>query len=112
MRDLRHDDLNDDGASFRRLFRQFRPRAGVARNSGRLPWSTSLDLGLRYAPSFGAGRLELTADIFNVFNETNLSGFANSATQSNQIQVPGSSFVARNAAPPRQFQFGLRYLFE
>ncbi|MEY4933566.1 MAG: hypothetical protein RLZZ403_1886, partial [Pseudomonadota bacterium] len=41
----------------------------------------------------------------------NLSGFANSATQSNQIQVAGRTFVQRNAGPPRQFQFGVRYLF-
>ncbi len=106
-------DLNGDGASFSDAYLGNSDRApGVSRNSGRLSWSKSVDLGARYAPSFGTGRLELTADVFNVFNETNLSGFANSATQSNQIQVFGAPFLERNAAPPRQFQFGVRYLFE
>jgi len=42
-----------------------------------------------------------------------LSGFSNNATQSNQIQEgpSGSGIIATNAAPPRQFQFGARYLF-
>jgi hypothetical protein len=49
--------------------------------------------------------------VFNLLNRENLSGFANSATQSNQIQVFGQPFTRRNAGAPRQFQFGLRYLF-
>ena len=61
--------------------------------------------------SIGDGRLQLSADVFNVFNRENLSGFANSATQSNQIQVFGQPFTQRNAGAPRQFQFGLRYIF-
>ena len=43
--------------------------------------------------SFGnAGELDLIIEGFNLFNETNLSGFSNNATQSNQIQIgpPGS----------------------
>lgn len=106
-------DLNGDGASFSDAYLGNSDRApGVARNSGRLPWSKTIDIGLRYSPKLGDGRLELSADIFNVFNENNLSGFANSATQSNQIQVFGAPFVQRNAGPPRQFQFGMRYFFE
>lgn len=105
-------DLNGDGASFSDAYLGNSDRApGVSRNSGRLSWSKTVDLGVRYAPSLGEGRLELAADVFNVFNETNLSGFANSATQSNQIQVFGQPFVVRNGAPPRQFQIGVRYLF-
>ncbi len=49
--------------------------------------------------------------MFNLLNRENLSGFANSATQSNQIQVFGQPFTQRNAGAPRQFQFGMRYLF-
>lgn len=106
-------DLNGDGASFSDAYLGNSDRApGVGRNSGRLDWSKTIDVGLRYSPKLGDGRLELSADIFNVFNENNLSGFANSATQSNQIQVFGAPFVQRNAGPPRQFQFGLRYFFE
>jgi outer membrane receptor protein involved in Fe transport len=105
-------DLNGDGASFSDAYLGNSDRApGVARNSGRLPWSKTVDLGARYAPALGDGRVELAVDVFNVFNQTNLSGFANSATQSNQIQVFGAPFVERNGAPPRQFQFGVRYLF-
>jgi len=50
-----------------------------------------------------------------VFNAENLSGYANNATQSNQIQ-PGPRdsgvLIRRNAAPPRQFQFSVRYLLQ
>ncbi|MGH8209553.1 MAG: TonB-dependent receptor domain-containing protein, partial [Steroidobacteraceae bacterium] len=105
-------DLNGNGASFSDAYLGNATRApGVGRNTGRLPWSKTVDLGLRYRPRFGLGRIELSADIFNVLNSVNLSGFANSATQSNQIQVYGEPFVTRNAGPPRQFQFGVRYAF-
>ncbi|MEM6640592.1 MAG: TonB-dependent receptor, partial [Pseudomonadota bacterium] len=105
-------DLNGDGASFADAYLGNSDRApGVSRNSDRLPWSITFDLGVRYTPAIGPGVLEISADVFNVLNRNNLSGFANNATQSNQIQVFGSPFVQRNAGAPRQFQFGLRYLF-
>ena len=105
-------DLNGDGASFADAYLGNSDRApGVSRNSDRLPWSITFDLGLRYQPSLGPGQLELSADVFNLLNRNNLSGFANSATQSNQIQVFGTPFAQRNAGAPRQFQFGLRYVF-
>ncbi|MBT8086872.1 MAG: TonB-dependent receptor [Gammaproteobacteria bacterium] len=105
-------DLNGDGASFTDAYLGNSDRApGVSRNADRLPWSATVDLGLRYEPRIGDGRLQVSADVFNVFNRENLSGFANSATQSNQIQVFGRPFTQRNAGAPRQFQFGLRYLF-
>ncbi|MFK8016863.1 MAG: TonB-dependent receptor [Gammaproteobacteria bacterium] len=105
-------DLNGDGASFADAYLGNSDRApGVSRNSDRLGWSATLDLGLRYQPRIGAGQLEFSADVFNLLNRENLSGFANSATQSNQIQVFGQPFTRRNAGAPRQFQFGMRYLF-
>ncbi len=105
-------DLNGDGASFTDAYLGNSDRApSVARNADRLPWSATVDLGLRYEPRIGDGRLQISADIFNLFNRENLSGFANSATQSNQIQVFGQPFTQRNAGAPRQFQFGLRYIF-
>ncbi|MGB5245520.1 MAG: TonB-dependent receptor, partial [Woeseia sp.] len=105
-------DLNGDGASFTDAYLGNSDRApGVSRNADRLPWSATLDLGLRYEPRIGDGRLRLSADVFNLLNRENLSGFANSATQSNQIQVFGQPFTRRNAAAPRQFQFGVSYLF-
>lgn len=106
-------DLNGDGASFGENYVGNSDRyPGAARNSARLPWSATVDLGIRYAiPGFG-GRFELSADVFNVFNANNESGFANAATTSNQVQFGGGApFVQRNAGPPRQFQFGAAYRF-
>jgi hypothetical protein len=109
-------DLNGDGASFSDAYLGNSDRSpGESRNSGRLDWSKQVDLGLRWAPRIGGlsddARLEFSADVFNVFDWVNESGFANSATQSNQIQVAGQPFVQRNAGPPRQYQFGVRYFF-
>ena len=59
-------------------------------------------------------KLEFRADVFNLFDAENLSGYSNNATQSNQIQGGSAAsglFTKRNASPPRQFQFGVRYLF-
>ncbi|MEM9208567.1 MAG: TonB-dependent receptor [Pseudomonadota bacterium] len=105
-------DLNGDGASFTDAYLGNSDRApGVRRNAGRLSWASTVDFSARWQPSLGDGRIEVSADIFNLFNTVNESGFANSATQSNQIQVFGQPFVRRNAGAPRQFQFGVRYLF-
>ena len=105
-------DVYGDGRSFSDSYLGNAARApGVSRNSGRLPWGKTVDLSLRYAPKIGPGRLEWSADVFNVLNASNLTGYANAATQSNQIQVYGQPFTQRNAGPPRQFQFGVRYWF-
>jgi outer membrane receptor for ferrienterochelin and colicin len=109
-------DLNGDGRSFGDAYVGNSDRSpGESRNSDRLPWSKTIDLSASYNFNFKSSKnLEIRADVFNLLNTVNLSGYSNNATQSNQIQVgPASSgsFVARNAAPPRQFQFGLRYKF-
>ncbi|MEO9952622.1 TonB-dependent receptor [Nonlabens sp.] len=109
-------DLNGDGSGFGDAYQGNSDRSpGEARNSDRLPWSVNFDLGIQHQFKInGDKKLELRADVFNVFNVENLSGYSNNATQSNQIQAgPASSgrFVQRNAGPPRQFQFGVRYLF-
>jgi hypothetical protein len=104
-------DLNGDGVSFGENFVGNSDRyPGARRNSARLPWSATVDLGVRYAlPGFG-GRFEVSADLFNLFNTNNESGFANAATTSNQVQFGcGAPFVQRNAGPPRQFQFGAAF---
>jgi outer membrane receptor protein involved in Fe transport len=109
-------DLNGDGASFGDAYVGNSDRSpGESRNSDRLPWSNTFDVGIQYDFDFGGSAIELRADIFNVFNAQNLSGYSNNATQSNQIQ-PGSLtgqniLIRRNASAPRQFQFSLRYLF-
>lgn len=106
-------DLNGDGQSFGENFVGNSDRyPGATRNSGRLPWSATVDLGIRYAVPVAFGRFELSADVFNVFNANNESGFANAATTSNQVQFGGGApFVQRNAGPPRQFQFGAAFKF-
>ncbi len=107
-------DLNGDGRSFGDAYVGNSDRSpGERRNSDRLPWSKTLDLGLQYRPPFFGRRFEVRADVFNVTNAVNLSGYSNNSTQSNQIQIgpKGSGITRKNAGPPRQFQFGLRYSF-
>jgi outer membrane receptor for ferrienterochelin and colicin len=107
-------DLNGDGASYGDAYDGNRDRSpGQTRNSDRLPWSKEIDLGVLYRPPFLGHRVELRADVFNLLNAVNLSGYSNNATQSNQIQVGPRAFgiEKKNAGPPRQYQFGVRYIF-
>ncbi len=109
-------DLNGDGVGFGAQFVGNSDRfPGRARNDDRLPWSSRIDIGLSYAidlPKRLGGALELSADIFNVFNWNNLSGFFSNATTSNQAQFGGTDSIVQNAAgPPRQIQFGARWKF-
>ena len=107
-------DLNGDGRSFADAYQGNSDRQpGEGRNSDRLPWASIIDLGVQYNFILNSRQFELRADIFNLFNTANWSGYPNNATQSNQIQVgpEGTGRVRRNAGPPRQFQFGLRYSF-
>lgn len=108
--------LNGDGSGFSDAYQGNSDRfPGESRNSDRLPWSTTFDLGLQHQFKItDNNKIEVRADIFNVFNAENLSGYSNNATQSNQIQGGSTAsglFTQRNASPPRQFQFGVRYLF-
>lgn len=108
-------DLNGDGSGFGDAYVGNSDRyPGESRNSDRLPWSNTFDLGIQHQFRIGShSKLELRADIFNLFNAENLSGYSNNATQSNQIQAGSSTsglFQQRNASPPRQFQFGLRFI--
>jgi outer membrane receptor protein involved in Fe transport len=109
-------DLNGDGASFSDAYQGNSDRfPGESRNNDRLPWNTTFDLGIQHQITIaGNNKFEIRADIFNILNAENLSGYSNNATQSNQIQGGSSAsglFTQRNASPPRQFQFGVRYLF-
>jgi outer membrane receptor protein involved in Fe transport len=109
-------DLNGDGSGFGDAYQGNSDRyPGESRNNDRLPWSTTFDIGLQHQfKIYGQNKIELRADVFNVFNAENLSGYSNNATQSNQIQGGSRAsglFTQRNASPPRQFQFGVRYLF-
>jgi hypothetical protein len=82
-------DLNGDGASFRMPIGNSDRFPGESRNNDRLPWSTTFDLEYNKLRS-GNNKLELRADIFNIFNAENLSGYSNNATQ----KQPNSRFLA------------------
>lgn len=108
-------DLNGDGRSFGDAYVGNSDREpGEARNSDRLPWAVTLDNSIFYTIQSGnRGKLELGIQVFNLLDAENWSGYANAATQSNQIQAGTAAsgiFVRRNVSPPRQFQFSVRYL--
>jgi TonB-dependent receptor-like protein len=81
---------------------------GTPRDSQRLPSEFDQSVGVQYAFPFG---LDLRADVFNVWNETLISGFVNN--------VPGGgprTLVLGSPVPPvsgirRAFQFGAGFLF-
>ncbi|OAQ38302.1 hypothetical protein A5893_16060 [Pedobacter psychrophilus] len=88
---------------------------GETRNNDRLPSATSFDFSAKYRWNLkNKSGIEFSADIYNLLNSTNLTGFASTRASSNQIQ-PGprsaNTLIIRAAAPPRQFQFGVRYVF-
>ena len=89
---------------------------GETRNGGgRLPSSTTFDFSAKYKININhKPGLEISADIYNLLNTENLSGYATARASNNTVQIgPSSSntLVKRGSAPPRQFQFGVRYIF-
>ncbi len=86
---------------------------GVERNGERLPSSFLVDLGISYPITFSNITVELRADVFNLFNTVNHSGYFANATETNRAQVgrPGDPIVYRSAGPPRQFQFSTHVKF-
>ena len=104
-------DLNGDSESYS-LPSDIQP--GETRNNDRLPWAKTVDLSVKYTVRLlGRPRLEISADVYNVLNTQNISGFNVVRGSSNQFQTGprGSGITVRSAAPPRQFQFGARYVF-
>lgn len=100
-------DLNGDSETFWPA--DYSP--GEKRHGQRLPWAKTLDLSVKYSIKLGAKpRMEISADVYNVFNTKNISGFNVTRGASNQLQY-GSTFVTRSSAPPRQFQFGVQYFW-
>ena len=89
---------------------------GEKRNGGgRLPSSTTFDFSAKYKININRKpAIEISADIYNLLNTENLSGYATARANNNTVQIGPSSnntIVKRGSAPPRQFQFGVRYLF-
>jgi len=86
---------------------------GVERNGERLPAAWRFDLSARWVPDF-AGGLAVRAEVFNVFNRTNQTGFANGIPGGGprtQVGRPGDPIEFTTAAPPRQVQFTVGWLF-
>ncbi len=88
---------------------------GETRNNDRLPSATSFDFSAKYTIKFNAKHgIELSADAYNILNTENLSGFSSTRGTSNQNQFgpkAANNFTKFSAAPPRQFQFGMRYIW-
>jgi hypothetical protein len=91
---------------------------GVARNSARLPASLEFNVGAAYALPVGKDRVQLRADVFNLLNRQNLTGFANGIAGGGprtQVGVPlgqvQPAFAYTVAGRPRQVQLTLAYAF-
>jgi len=75
---------------------------------GRLPWVRQLDLGATWRPTFGAGKLAFTANIYNVNNgqtETNIYPYSVTAPYTTDPKY-GLALVRQQ---PRYVQFGVSY---
>jgi len=105
-------DINGDGLSFADQFTGNPDRApGFDRNSGRLDWSFNLDVSAQYALDVFGGHLILAAQVFNLLNLNNQSGYPVNFTASNSQQVAGQPFVQRSADIPLTAQFSLEYRY-
>lgn len=106
-------DLNGDGLSFADQYTGNPDRQpGTSRNSGRLPWSGTIDIGASYAVHTPIGAFKARVDLFNLLNTNNLSGYPVNFTASNQVQLGGGApFTQRSSAPPRSLQLQLQYAF-
>ncbi len=86
--------------------------AGVRRNSGRTPGFAQMDLGVIRRFQAGPTVIEARAEIFNVFNRTNFSGFFNWGASGVRPDEQGTlAFQPTQAGPARQFQFTARVRF-
>jgi hypothetical protein len=80
--------------------------AGFGRNSERTSGFKQLDLAAIRSFRVGARRIELRAEIFNVFNATNFSGLFNFGASGVRPDERGTlAFQPTVAGPARQFQF-------
>ena len=111
-------DLDGSGDTFGNGFLGNQDRYfGVPRNGERLPSAFLLHSSIVYSLpiSGGEGRtLEARADVFNVFNSTIWSGYANGIPGGGartQVGRPGDPIAYSSAGAPRQIQFALRYAF-
>ena len=86
--------------------------AGVDRNTERTSGYNQLDLGIMRKFRLAGVTLEARAEIFNLFNTTNYSGFFNFGASGVRPDENGTlAFQPTVAGPPRQFQFAVRVIF-
>ena len=108
-------DLDGSGGIFGEGFvGNFDRFAGVDRNDERLPTAWTLNGSVTWIPALAARHMAVRAEGFNLLNRTNYAGFANGIPGGGprtQVGRPGEPFVFSAAAPPRQFQFSVQWVF-
>ncbi|MGE3705491.1 MAG: TonB-dependent receptor [Vicinamibacterales bacterium] len=86
--------------------------AGVGRNSERTAGFAQADVSAIREFPLGRTSLQVRADVFNVFNRTNFSGFFNYGASGVRPDENGTlAFQPTAAGPARQFQFSARLRF-
>jgi hypothetical protein len=87
------------------------PAEAVPRGTaGRLPWTNSIDLSMAYAPGWADG-LQVKMDVFNVFNEQEITAVEDRA-EDPTTGVPANTYlVPRASQTPRYFRFMVQYDF-
>jgi hypothetical protein len=86
--------------------------AGIARNSERTSGFSQVDVGASRRFARGARSIEVRADVFNVFNRTNFSGFFNWGASGVRPDEQGTlAFQPTQAGPARQFQFSVTFRY-
>jgi len=86
--------------------------AGIRRNSERTSGFAQFDIGLVRRFQVGPVTLEARAEVFNVLNRTNFSGFFNWGASGVRPDEQGTlDFQPTQAGPARQYQFSGRLRF-
>ncbi len=84
--------------------------AGVPRNGERLPTALFVNASAAYDTDVGAAALTVRADVFNLLNRVNASGFATGVGgggSATQVGRPGDPISYTTAGAPRQIQLSI-----
>ncbi len=87
---------------------------GVSRNGERLPGYSNTNISAVWLLPIRAHRLEVRADLFNVFNTTTWAGFATGTGGNGNIAQtgrPGDPIYNFTPGPPRQLQLSAAWVF-
>lgn len=77
---------------------------------GRLPWTTRLDVGVAYEPSFAKG-LTLAVDVFNLFDTQTVQSVEEIREQASIGDIAQYAGMARSYSEPRSVRLTARYDF-